>query len=76
VRDAEGSSVLHHIARSKTDTEAMFNEVKKHASAVVDALLTTVDCNGDTPLLVACEGELYNTEVMEAVCLHSIGIFA
>jgi hypothetical protein len=58
VRDAEGNSVLHHIARSKANTEAMFNEVKKHASAVADALLTTVDCNGDTPLLVACEGKL------------------
>jgi hypothetical protein len=58
-----GRCVLHHIARTKTDTEAMFNEVKKHAGAVVDALLTTVDCNGDTPLLVACEGERYTTAI-------------
>lgn len=73
--DAEGSTVLHHLARAKLDAEAMLRELHKHASnasssggssgvgggtagmkGIVDALMVAVDVNGDTPLLVACDG--------------------
>jgi hypothetical protein len=57
VRDADGSTVLHHIARAKQDAEAMLREVKKHQQPALDKMLDAADGNGDPPLLVACDGE-------------------
>jgi hypothetical protein len=57
VWDADGSTVLHHIARAKQDAEAMLRELKKHQQSALDGMLDAADGNGDTPLLVACDGE-------------------
>jgi hypothetical protein len=57
VRDADGSTVLHHIARAKQDVEPMFRELKKHQQPALDVLLDAADGNGDTPLLVVCDGK-------------------
>lgn len=57
IRDAEESTLLHHIARSKSeDTANMYTELKKN-NVAVDALLEFKDLNGDTALIVACEGK-------------------
>ncbi len=48
--------MLHHIARSKTDAANMIRELKKN-NKLIDALLDVKDKNGDTALIVACEGE-------------------
>jgi hypothetical protein len=52
--------VLHHIARAKKDAEPMFRELKKHQQPSLDAVLDAADGNGDTPLLVACDGKCLN----------------
>ena len=53
--DGDGSTVLHHLGRAKLDSAAMFRELKKN-NKINDALLDVRDKNGDTVLLVACEG--------------------
>lgn len=53
--DADGSTVLHHISRAKEDAHNMFLELKKN-NKLNDALLQAHDKNGDTAVLVACEG--------------------
>jgi hypothetical protein len=35
----------------------MFRELKKHQQPSLDAMLDAADGNGDTPLLVACDGK-------------------
>ena len=57
-QDAEKSTALHHLARAKSDSASMFKELKKRYPAEVDALMQLADFNGDTPLLIAIQGDL------------------
>ena len=55
--DSEASSVLHHLARCKGEDAAdIFKLLVKH-NKINTLLLSGTDCNGETPLHVACDSK-------------------
>jgi hypothetical protein len=47
--------VLHHISRAKSNGPDILRELKKN-NKLIEAHFEAKDMNGDTPLIVACEG--------------------